>query len=227
MKFAIVLLGLFALSAALPQQRGLVDKVEDVVQNAISKAHAELDTIVDLVKGLTSDTKGKADSIVSAAKDKISSVIAQAESQISAVVSKGGVIASCAKQNLGDLDAFKTIIGKNVGDCASGLSTAVDNFEADISGQIASLKSAISELVTIVEECSTGSKVEDVICAVAKVGEVETLVHSIITDATSAVEVARGKSSTVTDQVQACVQETVGEATITINKFVSAVKQCE
>ncbi|CAD7083838.1 unnamed protein product [Hermetia illucens] len=227
MKFAIVLLGLFALSAAVPQQRGVVQKVEDVVENAISKAHAELDTIVDLVKGLTTSTKNKADGFVSAAKDKINSAIAQAESQISAVVSKGGVVASCAKQNLAELDAFKTIIGKNVGNCASGLSSAIVDFEANISGQVSSLKSAISELVTIVEECTAGGKIEDVICAVTKVKEVESLVHSIITDATSAVEIARGKSSTVVDQVQTCSQETIGQATITINKFVTAVKQCE
>lgn len=184
-----------------------------------------MDSIVHLVKGLTANAKGKADGIIANAKNEITSKVAELESSISGLITKGGVIASCAQKNLGDLTEFKNTFGKNVESCAGNLGSAITDFETDVLGEVTSLKSAVSELVNIVDECSADT-LQAVVCAVTKVKQVETLVESIVSDAKTAIETARSKANVTVGQIQTCAQQTVGEATVTVNKFVSAVKQC-
>ncbi|CAD7083836.1 unnamed protein product [Hermetia illucens] len=224
MKFAIVLLGFLALSAAAPQERGTID---NIVGQAINNAQSELNKIVDQVRDLTSKIQGEADSILSVAQDKINSAIDELESQLNDLIAKGGVTAQCAKQNLQDLEAFKTIIGKNVPNCAANLSTSIADLLGSVSGDIISLKNAISELAPIVAKCAGGSDVEIAICAAANVGPIVSSVVTIASSASSAIKTTSAKAPELIDQVNTCSNQVVGEATITLNKFADAVKQCQ
>ncbi|CAD7083837.1 unnamed protein product [Hermetia illucens] len=224
MKFAIVLLGFVALSAAAPQERGVVD---NIVGQAINNAQSELNKIVDQVHDLTSKIEGEAESVLSVAQDKINSAIDELESKLSDLLAKGGVTAQCAKQNLKDLDAFKSIIGKNIPNCAANLSTSIADLLGSVTDDITSLGNAISELTPIVEQCAGGSDVEIAICAATNAGPIVNSVLTIASNAFSAIGTASGKTPGLIDDVKTCSKEVVGEATITLNKFADAVKQCE
>ncbi|XP_037910299.1 uncharacterized protein LOC119651046 isoform X3 [Hermetia illucens] len=224
MKFAIVLLGFVALSAAAPQERGAVD---NIVGQAINNAQSELKKIVDQVNDLTSKIQGEASSVVSSAQDQINSAIDELESQLNDLLAKGGVTTQCAKQNLKDLDAFKSVVGKNIVNCTATLSTSIADLLRSVTDDITSLANAISELVPIVEHCAGGSDVEIAICAATNAGPIVSNVLAIATGAFSALGTASAKAPELVNQVKTCSQEVVGEATVTLNKFTGDVKQCE
>lgn len=157
-----------SIQAAVPQQRGIIDDVEQLVNKAIDKAQSDLDQITGLVTDLTSKVKTEAGNIIAAAKSQIASAIDSAEDVVAGVIVKGLSFALCAKGSIDDLNNLKSTFSKNTEDCAGTLSSSIETFESTVTTDISDLKSSISELVVIIDECGT-SPLKAITCAIGKV----------------------------------------------------------
>ncbi|CAD7083840.1 unnamed protein product [Hermetia illucens] len=223
MKLAIVLLGLVALSAAAPQERGVV---QNMLQDEVNKAQSQLKSLQDQVSDLKSKIETDAANVISAAEAKLGPMFTDLENEISKLIAKGEVIADCAIKNRDDLAEFKPIVFNNLPTCASGLADDIGAILLGVESDIGALAGAIANLALIAGECAAQGEAGAAICAGSKVGPILGNVLSIIGDAVAAVGIAIGKAPAIVADVEYCASNVVANAVVTLGKFGDAVKKC-